>query len=67
MDLEGSDQPDDDDWYVFGRIAEQYGLPDVAKVMYAKVARPKDENMIRMSSYALVQRRLDVLSKAAGK
>ena len=67
MDLSGSEQPDDDDWYVFGRIAEQYALPDVAKDMYAKLARPKDESLVRMSSYALAQRRLEVLNKAAGK
>ena len=67
MDLSGSDEPDDDDWYVFGRIAEAYGLPDAAKTMYAKLARPKDQSKVRMSTYALAQRRVDVLGKPAGK
>jgi hypothetical protein len=67
MDLAGSDEPDDNDWYVFGRIAEQYGLPDVAKAMYAKLSRPKDEASIRLSSYALAQRRLGALARSTAQ
>jgi hypothetical protein len=50
-----------------GRIAEQYGLPEAAKALYAKVSRPKYEFSIRMTSYALAQRRLGVLNKTSGK
>jgi tetratricopeptide (TPR) repeat protein/transglutaminase-like putative cysteine protease len=31
----------DNDWYVLGRIAEDYGLDDVAADLYRKVKRPK--------------------------
>ena len=34
--------PGAEDWYVFGRLAEQYGLPDVARKYYRKVARPEE-------------------------
>ena len=34
--------PSAEDWYVFGRLAEQYGLPDVARKYYRKVARPEE-------------------------
>jgi len=67
MEFAGSEEPDDEEWYVFGRIAEQYGLPDAAKSMYAKVARPKDEATIPLTSYSLAQRRLAVLNKVPGK
>lgn len=67
MEFAGSEEPNDDDWYVFGRIAEQYGLPDAAKAMYARVAPPKNEAIIRLTSYALTQRRLGALKQAPGK
>ena len=31
----------DNDWYVLGRIAEDYNLDDVAAELYRKVQRPK--------------------------
>ena len=31
----------DNDWYVLGRIAEDYGLDDIAADLYRKVKRPK--------------------------
>jgi transglutaminase-like putative cysteine protease/tetratricopeptide (TPR) repeat protein len=58
----GSLEPDDDDWYVFGRIAEQFGLNDAAKSMYSKLERPKNDLYIPVSSYGLAQRRLRALT-----
>ena len=53
--------PDANDWYVFGRLAEQYGLPDVARKYYRKVAPPKIPQDEPMSTHALAVRRLAAL------
>jgi hypothetical protein len=58
----GEDEPDDDDWYVFGRIAESYGLRGDAVTMYRRLQRPKNERAIPSSSYALAQRRLKLMA-----
>jgi tetratricopeptide (TPR) repeat protein len=65
MEIEGHDEPDDDEWYVFGRILEQYGLNDAALSAYRKMKKPEHEWMEPLSSYELAQRRLVVL-KASG-
>jgi tetratricopeptide (TPR) repeat protein len=57
----GVDDPDDNDWYVFGRIAESYGLTREAAALYRRLERPKSELTIPSSSYALAQRRLKAL------
>jgi tetratricopeptide (TPR) repeat protein len=57
-------EPDDDDWYVFGRIAEQYGLQDAAAGMYRRLARPANELAIPASSYALARKRLQAMGVA---
>jgi tetratricopeptide (TPR) repeat protein/transglutaminase-like putative cysteine protease len=62
----GEDEPDDDDWYVFGRIAESYGLHQEAAAMYRRLERPKNEQVIPASSYALAQKRLQAIAGAAG-
>jgi tetratricopeptide (TPR) repeat protein len=48
--------PGDTEWYVLGRIAEQFGLSDIAAELYRKVSPPKllGKQMI----YYLAQRRL---------
>jgi tetratricopeptide (TPR) repeat protein len=53
--------PGPDDWYVFGRLAEQYGLPDVARKYYKKVQPPKSLDAEPISTYALASRRLTAL------
>lgn len=62
MKINGSQEPDDDDWYVFGRIAEQYGLTTDAAVYYRKLEKPSNELMIPSSSYGLAQRRLRAMN-----
>jgi hypothetical protein len=42
MDLRELDEPNDACWYVFGRIAEQFGLSEVALEDYARIVRPAD-------------------------
>jgi hypothetical protein len=60
----GEDEPDDNDWYVFGRIAECYGLSQEAASMYRRLERPKNELAILASSYALAQKRLKAIDGA---
>jgi transglutaminase-like putative cysteine protease/predicted Zn-dependent protease len=55
--------PGGDDWYVFGRLAEQYGLPDVARNYYRKVTPPKSLEPGPMSTHALAARRLAALGE----
>jgi tetratricopeptide (TPR) repeat protein len=63
-------EPDDDYWYAFGRIAEQYGERDAAIADYRKLQKPKELMTIPTSSYLLGQMRLKALGAegtAAGK
>ena len=61
MDELNLDAPDDDYWYAFGRIAEQYGEREVAIADYKKLTLPKEKLSIPTSSYRLAQTRLKVL------
>jgi hypothetical protein len=63
MKLAGADEPDDEEWYVFGRIAEQYGLLEEAEAMYRRLAKPKNEAVIADTSYGLAQRRLKAMGR----
>jgi tetratricopeptide (TPR) repeat protein len=47
-----------DDWYVFGRMAEGYGLDDAARNSYRKVEPDEYEEFNSVSTYKLAQRRL---------
>ncbi|HEX3556646.1 MAG TPA: DUF3857 domain-containing protein [Thermoanaerobaculia bacterium] len=53
--------PGSDDWYVFGRLAEHYGLPDVARDYYKRVSPAASRDEEAMSTHALVARRLATL------
>ena len=61
MEEMGQQEPDDDEWYVFGRIAEKYDLSAEAIAMYKRLTKPANERSIPSSSYALAQRRLKAL------
>ncbi len=61
MDVLNLDEPDDNYWYAFGRIAEQYGERDAALANYARVTKPKRASEIPSSSYHLAQVRLQSL------
>jgi tetratricopeptide (TPR) repeat protein len=61
MDALNLDEPDEDYWYAFGRIAEQYGEREVALANYARVTKPKKEIQIEDSTYQLAQIRLRIL------
>jgi transglutaminase-like putative cysteine protease/Flp pilus assembly protein TadD len=57
--------PASDDWYVFGRLAENYGLPDVAREYYKRVAPPAGQEPEALSTHALAARRLAALGDTA--
>ncbi|HEY0513751.1 MAG TPA: DUF3857 domain-containing protein [Thermoanaerobaculia bacterium] len=55
--------PGSNDWYVFGRLAEHYGLPDVARKYYRRVSPPKSAQEEALSTHALATRRLAALGE----
>jgi tetratricopeptide (TPR) repeat protein len=55
MELSGSSEPGDADWYVAGRIFEQLGLTGDATAAYKRVAKSTD---VGVTSYSLAQNRL---------
>jgi tetratricopeptide (TPR) repeat protein len=61
MDQLNLDEPDDDYWYAFGRIAEQFGERQVAIEDYRKLGKPKFALAIPTSSYQLAQNRLKAM------
>lgn len=61
MDLAGRAEPSSVDWYVLGRIAENYGASDAALAAYKRVTKPKRDRL--GSTYELAQRRVHVLTK----
>lgn len=57
------DVPESSDWYVFGRLAEWYGLPEAAARCYKRVELQPFEP-VAVSTYTLAQRRLETLGRA---
>ncbi|MGO9113195.1 MAG: DUF3857 domain-containing protein [Thermoguttaceae bacterium] len=56
--------PGDAEWYVLGRIAEEFSLNDIAVTMYGKVSPPKSPN--ERTIFRLAQRRLNKQGKPEG-
>ena len=56
MNNAGMDQPDEAVWYGFARVAEDYGLLDVALSLYSRVGKVKNEEM-PTSTYNLARSR----------
>lgn len=67
MDQLSLDQPEENYWYAFGRIAEQYGENDAAAADYKQVKKPKKAAEIPGSSYRLAQNRLAAMNGSAQK
>ncbi len=65
MKVAGAEHPTSADWYVLGRIAEQFGVREAAADAYRKVEGNEDSS--HLSVYQLAQRRLQVLSTKASK
>jgi tetratricopeptide (TPR) repeat protein len=62
LDKSRREQPDSSDWYVLGRMAENYGVRDAALAAYKRVVKkdPGDG----ASVWELAQRRLAVMGKS---
>jgi tetratricopeptide (TPR) repeat protein len=67
MDALNLDEPNDNYWYAFGRIAEQAGERDVALADYARVKKPKRPIEVHDSSYTLAQIRLRAMRASSEK
>ena len=65
MDDLNLDEPDDDYWYAFGRIAEEYGERETAIADYRKLQVPKEILAVPTSSYRLAQMRLKILGASS--
>jgi len=61
MDDWNLDEPNDEVWYVLGRIAEQYGERDIAIADYHKLQKPKRVLAIPTSTWRLAQIRLKAM------
>ena len=63
INAEEQSVPEAGDWYVFGRMAEQYGLPEVARGLYARVEKPTEGEAF--STFHLARARLAALGTPA--
>jgi tetratricopeptide (TPR) repeat protein len=59
MDEAGREEPASHDWYVLGRIAENYGARDAAIAAYKRVQQTKDTGSD--STYVLAKRRMEAM------
>jgi tetratricopeptide (TPR) repeat protein len=60
LDKSRRDQPDSSDWYVLGRLAENYGVREAALAAYKRVDKKENDGA---SVWELAQRRLAVMGK----
>ena len=63
MDDLNLDEPNDDFWYVLGRIAEQYGEREIAIADYRKLNKPDEILAVPTSSWRLAQTRLKAMGE----
>jgi tetratricopeptide (TPR) repeat protein/transglutaminase-like putative cysteine protease len=61
MDVWNLDEPNDEVWYVLGRIAEQYGEREIAIADYRKLEKPKEVLALSTSTWELAQIRLKAM------
>jgi tetratricopeptide (TPR) repeat protein len=64
LGTKADESPTASDWYVFGRLAESYGLTDSARHYYERVAAPKG-TPYPASTYLVARKRLEALGGAA--
>ena len=67
MDQLNLDEPNDDFWFAFGRIAEQYGERDAALADYHRLKKPKEPLAVATSSWRLAQNRLKAMGEAGAQ
>jgi tetratricopeptide (TPR) repeat protein len=61
MENAGMDEPNESCWYVFGRLAEQFGENAVAEDEYRKATQKSSEDPSTMSTARLAEQRLAAL------
>lgn len=66
IDVRGG-EPRPEDWYVFGRLAEAYGLPAEARADYARVTEGQTQKSDPTSVYKLARMRLAALAAAPSR
>ncbi len=59
MDRKATDEPGSDDWFVLGRIAENYGVRDAALAAYKRVEKGE---LTGTSTWELTQKRLATMA-----
>jgi len=60
MDAAGMSQPNEPVWYGFARVAEDYGLTEVALTLYQRVGKTKNDD-VPTSTYNLARHREQLL------
>ena len=63
MQAGGLEEPNEASWYVFGRIAEQFGEYEAAGSAYRRLKAPTPEQDSPTATYYLAKTRLDLLAK----
>jgi tetratricopeptide (TPR) repeat protein len=61
MDDWNLEEPNDEVWYVLGRIAEQYGEREIAIADYRRLEKPKEVLAVPTSTWRLAQIRLKAM------
>ena len=64
LGTKADESPTASDWYVFGRLAESYGLTDAARHYYERVPAPKG-TPAPASTYVVARKRLEALGGVA--
>jgi len=67
LELKPGKSPQPFDWYVFGRLAEHFGLPDAARRYYTRVTPEEGEGAEAISTHHLAQQRLAALGPEGKK
>jgi hypothetical protein len=63
MQIQGMAEPDSDCWYVFARIAEQFGEREAALNIYKRVTAPEGEEVTPSDVFNLAQKRIKILER----
>lgn len=67
MEVGGREEPGPNDWYVLGRIAEEYGLVEAALEAYGREEEPEDTALAPLTSASLAKRRAALLRASASE